>query len=304
MKPGQQVRVISAPDRIGVLTDNVQVIEGRKRWMVQFPDNRQRFPEKNLETIDDIETTESLLSSGKYGEARHLRGAITHARLTGQLANVIYSMEATNTEYYPYQFKPVLNFLQSPCNGILIADEVGLGKTIEAGLIWTELRARENAKKLLILCPAVLKSKWRDELNTRFGVKADICDSSELLDKLRDSPKAPKEFAIIASIQGTRPTKGWEDDETIQTKSANLARYIRDNPSSDPLFDCVIVDEAHHMRNPKTQTHKFGCMIREVSKYIILLSATPIQLKSDDLYYLLILLIKVPLNSRNHSMKY
>jgi len=287
MKPGQQVRVISAPDRIGILTDNVQVIEGRKRWIVQFPDNRQRFPEKNLEIIDDVETTESLLSSGKYGEARHLRGAITHARLTGQLANVIYSMEATNTEYYPYQFKPVLNFLQSPCNGILIADEVGLGKTIEAGLIWTELRARENAKKLLILCPAVLKSKWKDELNTRFGVKADICDSSELLDKLRDSPKAPKEFAIIASIQGTRPTKGWEEDEAIQTKSANLARYIRDNPSSDPLFDCVIVDEAHHMRNPKTQTHKFGCMIREVSKYIILLSATPIQLKSDDLYYLL-----------------
>ena len=138
MQPGQRVRIKSAPDRIGVLTSDVQTIAGKSRWMVQFTDAKQRFPEKNLELVDEHESIESLLKAGNFGSARNLRGAITHARLTGKLADVIYSMESTNTEFYAYQFKPVLNFLSSPSNGILIADEVGLGKTIEAGLIWTE----------------------------------------------------------------------------------------------------------------------------------------------------------------------
>ena len=164
MQPGQRVRIKSAPDKIGVLTGEVQIVGGRKRWRVQFSDGSQRLPEKNLELVVENESIESLLNAGNFGSASNLRGAITHARLTGKLADVIYSMESTNTEFYAYQFKPVLNFLSSPSNGILIADEVGLGKTIEAGLIWSELRARENAKRLLIICPAVLREKWKKEL--------------------------------------------------------------------------------------------------------------------------------------------
>ena len=62
---------------------------------------------------------------------------------------MIYSMEATNTDF-AFQFKPVVKLINSPSNA-LIADEVGLGKTIEAGLIWTELKARFDAKNLLVL---------------------------------------------------------------------------------------------------------------------------------------------------------
>lgn len=57
--------------------------------------------------------------------------------------------------------KPVLPFLESPSRGLLIADEVGLGKTIEAGLIWIELRARVHARRLLVMCPKMLCNKWR-----------------------------------------------------------------------------------------------------------------------------------------------
>ena len=109
---------------------------------------------------------------GLYRRAMDPRGAITHHRLSGKLANLIYSLNATNTEFLAYQFKPVLHFLESPGNGILIADEVGLGKTIEAGLIWTELRARQEAKRLLVVCPAMLKPKGVAELSNRFGVQA------------------------------------------------------------------------------------------------------------------------------------
>jgi superfamily II DNA or RNA helicase len=286
MQPGDRVRIKSAPDRIGVLTNDVQIIGGKSRWVVQFADAKQRFPEKNLELVDELESIENLIEAGNFGSARHLRGAITHARLTGKLADVIYSMESTNTEFYAYQFKPVLNFLSSPSNGILIADEVGLGKTIEAGLIWTELRARENAKRLLILCPAVLRHKWKSELNHRFGIRAEICDAANVLERLKDTSRANESFALVASIQGLRPSKNWED-HTVDTNSAKLARFIEEEASTKELFDCVIVDEAHYMRNSESQTHKLGQLIRPATKNIVLLSATPIQLKSDDLFHLL-----------------
>ena len=79
--------------------------------------------------------------------------------MTGRLADMIYSMGATNTEFHAYQFKPVLKLLNSPSRGLLIADEVGLGKTIEAGLIWTELVARFDSRRLLVICPKALVQK-------------------------------------------------------------------------------------------------------------------------------------------------
>ena len=85
---------------------------------------------------------------------------------------MIYSMEATNTDFYAYQFKPVIKLINSPSQSILFADEVGLGKTIEAGLIWTELRARFDARNLLVLCPYALTNKWKHELLEKFGVVA------------------------------------------------------------------------------------------------------------------------------------
>tara|TARA_R110002072_G_scaffold296172_2_gene467749 strand:- start:2075 stop:5212 length:3138 start_codon:yes stop_codon:yes gene_type:complete len=287
-EPGQRVCVGTAQDRIGVLVKVVQDSPGNRRWLVQFPNMSQKLPERNLKPIEENQTVDELIRKGAYGRPRNLRGAITHSRLTGRLADVIYSMEATNTEFFSYQFKPVLNFLESPSNGILIADEVGLGKTIEAGLIWTELRARMDANRLLIICPAVLREKWRYELLHRFGIRADICSASELLAKLREREgKQQEELAVIASIQGLRPPKNWDEDEGIKTGAADLARYISDHGSAESLFDCVVVDEAHYLRNPDSQTHKLAHLIRPVATNVVLLSATPIQLRSDDLFHLL-----------------
>lgn len=287
MKAGQRVRIKSAPDRIGVLTDDKQIVAGKTRWRVQFPEGSQHIPERNLELVEDNESLESLINGLKFGDPSQLRGAVTHARLTGRLADVIYSMEATNTEYLPYQFKPVLNFLESPSNGILIADEVGLGKTIEAGLIWTELRARVDANRLLILCPAVLKQKWIAELSRRFGIRAEECDANGLLQCLMDERSKVDGFAVVASLQGLRPPKSWQDEANPVNGAARLARFIEDLDSEDDLFDCVIIDEAHYLRNPESQTHKLAKLVRPVSKYVVLLSATPIQLKSEDLFHLL-----------------
>jgi len=261
--------------------------------LVRFLDGDDEFIlEGSLEKVEgDALRPYTLIKQGRYGNVNALRGAITYYRLSGRLANLIYSLNTTNTEFYAYQFKPVLHFLDSPCRGLLIADEVGLGKTIEAGLIWTELRARMDARRLLVLCPAMLREKWQDELNNRFGIRADICDAKDLLWRLKQGEKhGQNEFAIIASQQGLRPPKKWEDGEKSGNAAAQLASYLRSKELDEPLFDLIIVDEAHYLSNPRTQTHKLGRLLRPVCENLLLLSATPIQLRSDDLFYLLNLL--------------
>src|SRR5690606_31703194 len=100
------------------------------------------------ELLEDLELAEAPLDEatiareGRYTGAELLRRVLTSAQLAGDLAEMIYSLDMTNTEFMPHQFKPLLALLDSPSRGVLIADEVGLGKTIEAGLIWTELRFR------------------------------------------------------------------------------------------------------------------------------------------------------------------
>jgi len=290
LTPGTLVRLTSDPGRRGITSGKSRERGGRQFWQVTFPDGSQYIAEKQLEIIrSDTEDALDLFSQGKFGRARDLRSAITHIRLSGRLADLIYSMETTNTDFYPYQFKPVLNFLESPSGGILIADEVGLGKTIEAGLIWTELRSRYDTRRLMVLCPAMLREKWKLELQRRFGINASVVDTGEALQIYKEYRSGNiTEFAIVASMQGMRPNRGWEDDESVAHKtSVKLARFLNENAHDEPLLDLLIVDEAHYLRNSQSMTAKLGRLLRDVANHVVLLSATPIHLKSEDLFNLL-----------------
>jgi len=294
MQPGDRVRIKINPSRIGVLTSDPPIGEGaRKRLVVHFPDGVERVLASSLEkVVAESQDAFELMQQGRYGGVSHLRGAITQARLSGKLANLIYSLNTTNTKFLPYQFKPVLQYLDSPSRGIIIADEVGLGKTIEAGLIWTELRARQDARRLLVVCPAMLREKWCDELYNRFGVKAEAVDANGLLQALQKAKDNPmEELALVVSMQGTRPPGGWDStEEPSKTAAARLARFLQEMEGEEPLLDLVVVDEAHYLRNRYTQTHRFASLLRPVTDGLVLLSATPIQMKSTDLFNLLYLL--------------
>ncbi len=169
--PATQVRLVHDVGRMGtVASGNPRGRNGRWLIPVQFSDRREFIPEDQLEPLPEGRMDPlTLLGSGRLISPRDMRRTLLHVRLTGRLADIIYSMEATNTDFYAYQFKPVLKLLQAATKGLLIADEVGLGKTIEAGLIWTELRSRFNLRKLVVLCPAALREKWRDELTSKMG---------------------------------------------------------------------------------------------------------------------------------------
>jgi SNF2 family DNA or RNA helicase len=295
-RAGQRVRLKSNPGRVGTLSGERMERRGSERLEVHFEDGSEFVPALALEKVTtEVSSPFALMRDLRFLRSRDLRSALTHYRLSGRLADMIYSLDTTNTDFYAYQFKPVLSFLDSPCRGILIADEVGLGKTIEAGLIWTELRSRENARRLLVLCPAMLREKWRRELHDRFGINAQLCNATDLLALLEGEADGPgKEFAAIASLQGVRPPVGWDDDEEHEdirvSGSAALARFLRDHGQDEPVLDLVIVDEAHYLRNPETQTARLGRLIRPVAENLAFLSATPIQLRSTDLFNLLNLL--------------
>jgi superfamily II DNA or RNA helicase len=281
--------LLNDPSRVGILTGREQMRRGRRLLQVQFADGVRWVPEAQLERVRGRLSPLDMLEAKKLGRPVDLRRTLTHVKLSGRLADVIYSMEATNTDFYAYQFKPVIKILQSPANGILIADEVGLGKTIEAGLIWTELRSRFDMRRLLVLCPASLREKWERELSKKFGVAAKICDARDVLNTLRDEDARARGFALIASMQGLRPPRDWEE-ETNRKTTAELARFLQSMESERPLLDLLVIDEAHHLRNPETQTNELGWLAKNVAEYTVLLTATPIHNRNEDLFSLLRLL--------------
>lgn len=294
MSPGDIVRLIGDTGRIGRL-EKIDQLAGSETYTIQFfsPARVQRIPAAQVERQPDSgEDPVERLEAGRFSDPKRLRQVLAHTRLNGRLADMVYSMEATNTDFHPYQFKPVLKMLNSPTGGLLIADEVGLGKTIEAGLIWTELRARFAYQRLLVVCPKVLCGKWCNEMNGKFGLDARVQDAAGLKSLIEDQLREPRAYVAVCGLQGLQPPRGWEDEgtDTYNRPSAQLARLLDQQAGQEPLFDLLVVDEAHHLRNPDTQRNRLGQMLQPLAHHVLMLSATPIHLRTRDLYSLLKLL--------------
>ena len=286
---GDEVRLIADPGRRGTFTGRETSRAGREYVQIRFPDRTEWVPKDQVEIVgEDGDPAIDLLRRGRVARPSDLYRTLAHIRLSGRLVNFIYSLDTTETDFYAYQFKPVLKLLHSVSNGMLIADEVGLGKTIEAGLIWTELRSRFDFRRLLVVCPAMLREKWRTELQRRFGLDAKVGGAAEALEALSLAAHGENpEFCLIASMQGIRPPKEWEEPGQGDGLTIRLARLAAERAEEEPLIDLLVIDEAHYLRNPETQTAELGHLLRGVSEYAVLLSATPVHLRSEDLFYLL-----------------
>jgi len=258
---------------------------------VDFGPNEKQFKRYELlERVEEDQDIFNLLERGLYGGPSDLRRVLIFEKIKGELTNVFYSMEASNTDFYPHQFKPVMHFIESPIGRMLIADEVGLGKTIEAIYIWKEIQARHSARRLLIVCPAMLREKWRGDLRNRFNIASEIVSASTLLERIGDvaQHKSEESFVCIASLEGLRPQADFDDTKNCDVR-AELARLLDQNAANEEfaLFDYVIIDEAHYLRNPSTANNRLGRLLRDAAHHMVLLTATPIQLKNEDLYQLL-----------------
>jgi superfamily II DNA or RNA helicase len=296
MDAGTSVRSIDNPGREGVITNAAPRTKASGiYWQVRWSDGSLDFHhEEEIEPLNNLDIRDpfTLVERGRYGEAADLRRNLTYVHLSGRLANLVYALGITNTDFYAHQYRPLLTLLDSPTNGLLIADEVGLGKTIEAGLIWTEFRARFDYRRLLIVCLASLREKWRAELANRFGVEAQIVNAAQLFDALRQPRQQLGDGkAWIISYPAARPPRNWRAvTRTIPAKPNSrwlLADFLRANTEEESLLDMVVFDEAHYMRNHETAAWRLGDLLRDVSAYQLMLSATPINLHNQDLFNLL-----------------
>lgn len=208
-------------------------------------------------------------------EADDIARTLSWVKLAYPLSDTLYSYAATKTTFKPYQFIPVLKMLNSETGRLLIADEVGLGKTIEAGLIWTELEQRNPINRALVIVPAALRVKWRQEMDRRFMrplPELTTADLAQFLDDIRDGKDA--DLVGVISLERLRSSRDVLEQFT----------------ELSPQLDLVIVDEAHSMRNAGRRSHDVGSVIGSLADHVVFLSATPLNLGTNDLYTLVNLL--------------
>ena len=285
--PGIIVRMRDNPGRQGTTTGRTRQAGTFTLVQVNFGPGDTQYKRYNLlEPIENDEDLHDMLRAGRFGGPTDLRRVLSLEKIRGELTNVFYSMEASNTEFFAHQFKPVLKFVESSVGRLLIADEVGLGKTIEAIYIWKELQAREDARRLLIIVPAMLREKWRADLRHRFNIDPEIVGAQKLLERLRFSSHRTQGFVLIASLEGLRSPDNFNDPSNHSPR-AGLARLFDDHSGGASLFDLVVIDEAHYLRNPETASNRLGRLVRDASRNLILLTATPVQTDSMNLFQLL-----------------
>jgi superfamily II DNA or RNA helicase len=178
-----------------------------------------------------------------------------------------------------YQLEPVARALVMPRVNLLIADDVGLGKTIEAGLVTQELLLRHRARRVMVVCPAPLTRKWREEMAGKFGLDFMVLDAAALRELRRTHGLEANPFTVhprtVISLQWLRTPRVQRLLDEVLTPQTRHAGF----------FDLLIVDEAHHCAPPAPRRGRGYAVdslqtravrrVSEHSSHRLLLSATP-----------------------------
>lgn len=233
------------------------------------------------------------VETAKYNwvDINTFRSYLTAYQINNPSGNDLYSLNSARIDFVPYQFRPALKLIHADEPRILIADSVGVGKTIEAGLIIKELQARSELENVLIICPKplVTERKWEMEMK-RFDEEFVPVDGPMLRQIISDTDRDgewPIRFSktiVPYSILDSRAYKG----ETTKKKHTFGLKDL--DPA--PHFDLVIIDEAHHIRNgsmEKEKAFEYKCVkyFCDNADAVVMLTATPLQTSDDDLFTLL-----------------
>ena len=280
-EPGQLVCVRANPTIRGAV---LSVMPGRpeNRFKVFVSGEVQTFYASQLQAEDatDYET--------EFIPCEQFHAHLTALQIRYPSLSTLYSLNAARVDFIPYQFRPVLKFIKSDRPRLLIADGVGVGKTIEAGFILRELQARRDIRSVLIVCPRplVTECKWLNEMK-RFEERFIHLDGDTLRYCINEMdlegvwPEQYQKVIVPYSLFDEVLLYGSGPDGKRKHKKGLL------NLDPPPRFDLVIVDEAHHIRNPETYSHKAVRFFCDHAEAVIFLTATPIQLGSKDLFVLL-----------------
>ena len=274
------------PDTKGMVF-SVTEVNGVKKYDVFVDGDIKTFYEGQIQKIDSA-------PAYSWIDLPTFQSNLTAYEINNPSAGNLYSLNAARIDFVPYQFRPALKLIKSDEPKILIADSVGVGKTIEAGLIIKELEARNDLDNILIICPKPLVSerKWELEMK-RFDEDFIPLDGQELRQVISDTHRDeewPARYSKAIIPYSILDSKVYQGDD--KKKGKDYCLLDLDPP---PHFDLVIIDEAHHIRNGSLEKEKafaYKCVryFCEHADAVVMLTATPLQTSDDDLFTLLNLL--------------
>ena len=279
--PGQIVYLKSNPSTRGAI---VEVVPGNPENSVKVFINSkvQTFFASQLQLEVETEDESPQLSCDEF------HAYLTALQIQSPAISTLYSLNAARIDFIPYQYRPVLKFIKSDRPRLLIADSVGVGKTIEAGLILRELQARSEIRSVLIICPRplVAEEKWQREMK-RFDEDFTHLDGKSLrycINETHLDGEWPEQYQKVILPYSLLDKTRLFGPSGSRKRRTGQGLIDLDPP---PHFDLVIVDEAHHIRNQNTANHEAVRFFCEHAEAAVFLTATPIQLGNHDLFVLL-----------------
>jgi len=266
--------------KIGTVNDVIEH-SGSYSYRVTADGKAKNYQEKYLERhVDEEAEIIAALEMQDFGSIDDFHLFQTWYRLKRPVEGNFYSYLGSRTIFNAFQFKPLAKFISASSDErLFIADEVGVGKTIETGIILTELIARgriTHHSPILIICPNSLGPKWVKEMRERFNLPFRLHNGPSLrnaLQSVKDGGILPQDSLwSIASLELARME--------CNTTLLDIIKAQREAP----VWSMVVIDEAHHMRNAETESNYLGFLLSDMTEMMLMLSATPLNLRDQDLF--------------------
>lgn len=244
------------------------------------------------ETIYRADEEQLQSGSGTAYDENYLRYVTLLAKIKNETASGLLSSIADGILPLPHQLHVLHRAMSDHNIRYILADEVGLGKTIEAGLIIKELKTRGLIQRVLVVCPTGLVSQWAAEMKEKFHENFHVILPSDFdtIRRLTDQEDVYGQFdEVISPMDSIKPLErhaGWSDEKVEAYNQERIYAIIERG------WDLIIIDEAHRVAGSSGEVarYKLGRLLSQASPYLLLLTATPHNGKTDPFLRLVRLL--------------
>lgn len=268
---------------------NVQILERISAW--GYVSYRVFNPSTGVVYKVSEEQLTTNEGSNSYDE-NYLRYVTLLSKIKNETAGGLLSSLASGIIPLPHQLHVLNRAMETNTIRYILADEVGLGKTIEAGMIIKELKARGLVQRVLVVCPTGLVTQWATEMQEKFHEKFNIILPSDFdtIRRLTDNEDVYGQYdMVISPMDSIKPIEkhaGWTDERVEQYNQERIYSIINSG------WDLIIIDEAHRVAGSTGEVarYKLGRLLSQASPYLLLLSATPHNGKTEPFLRLVRLL--------------
>lgn len=253
---------------------NVQVLEKIEAW--GYTSYKVFNPATGRVYKANEEQLSSTGSTMQYDE-NYLRYVTLLSKIKNETAGGFLSSLASGIIPLPHQLHVLNRAMETNNIRYILADEVGLGKTIEAGMIIRELKSRGLVSRILVVCPTGLVTQWANEMQEKFHEKFQVILPSDYdtIRRLTNSDDVYGQFdQVISPMDSIKPIEkhaGWSEEKVEKYNEERIYSIINSG------WDLIIIDEAHRVAGSSGEVarYKLGNLLAQASPYLLLLSATP-----------------------------